>query len=65
MELLLGDSIALRGGATWDATHDLWWVSGGIGFLTDKGGAQFVFRRRLNGDGFDQFLMAGITLYLE
>jgi len=65
VELLVGDSIALRGGATWDATHDLWWVSGGIAFLTDKGGAQFVFRRRLSGDGFDQFLMAGITLYLE
>jgi hypothetical protein len=65
LELLVGDSIALRGGATWDATHDLWWLSAGVGLLTEKGGAQIVLRRRLNGDGFDQFLEAGITLYLE
>ena len=65
MEILAGDSIALRGGATWDATADLWWLSGGIGLLTDKGGGQLVFRRRLNGQGFDQLFMAGITLYLE
>jgi hypothetical protein len=65
LELLFGDSIAMRGGATWDATADLWWLSGGLGFLTDKGGAQLVFRRRLNGPGFDQFFMAGITLFLE
>src|SRR5216683_1722695 len=30
-----------------------------------SGGVEIVLRRRLNGDGFDQFLMAGITLYLE
>jgi hypothetical protein len=65
VELLLGDAIALRGGATWDATADLWWLSAGVGLLTEKGGAQIVLRRRLNGAGFDQFLMAGITLYLE
>jgi hypothetical protein len=65
LELLVGDSIALRGGATWDATHDLWWVSGGIGLLTDKAGAQFVIRRKLSGGVFDQFFEAGITIYLE
>ena len=65
LELLVGQSIALRGGATWDATNDLWWVSAGIGLLTDKGGAQFVVRRRVNGNGFDQFFEGGITLYLE
>jgi hypothetical protein len=65
LEILVGDALALRGGATWDATHDLWWLSGGIGLLTEKGGGQIVFRRRLNGEGFDQFFMAGITLYLE
>ena len=65
LELLVGDSIALRGGATWDATNDRWWASGGIGLLTEKGGAQFVIRRRLNGAGFDQFFEAGITVYLE
>jgi hypothetical protein len=64
-ELLVGDALALRGGATWDATDDLWWLSAGAGILTEKGGVQFVFRRRLNGAGFDQFFMAGITLYLE
>ncbi len=36
-----------------------------MGLLTEKGGAQIVLRRRLNGDGFDQFLEAGITIYLE
>jgi len=65
LELLIGDSIALRGGATWDATHDIWWVSGGIGLLTEKGGAQIVLRRRLTAGVFDQFLEGGITLYLE
>jgi len=65
VELLVGDSIALRGGATWDATHDLWWLSAGLGLLTEKGGAQIMLRRRLNGEGFDQFFEAGITLYLE
>jgi hypothetical protein len=65
LELLVGEAVALRGGATWDATHELWWLSAGVGFLTEKGAAQVVLRRRLNGDGFDQFLMAGITLYLE
>jgi len=65
LELLVGDAVALRGGATWDATNDLWWLSAGIGLLTEKGGAQVVLRRRLNGQGFDQMLMAGITVYLE
>jgi hypothetical protein len=65
LEVLVGQSIAFRGGVTWDATHDLWWASGGIGLLTEKGGAQFVVRRRLTGGVFDQFFEGGITLYLE
>jgi len=65
LEFLVGESIALRGGVTWDATHDLWWVSGGVGLLTDKAGVQFVLRRRVNGPGFDQFFEGGFTLYLE
>jgi hypothetical protein len=65
VELLVGDSIALRGGATWDATNDVWWVSGGVGLLTDKLGAQIVLRRRVTAGVFDQFLEGGITLYLE
>ena len=64
-EWLVGQSIAFRGGATWDATHDLWWLSAGIGLLTEKAGAQFVVRRRLTGGAFDQFFEVGITLYLE
>jgi hypothetical protein len=65
LEFLVGESIALRGGVTWDATHDLWWVSGGVGLLTDKAGVQFVMRRRVNGAGFDQFFEGGFTLFLE
>jgi len=65
VELLLGDAVALRGGATWDASRELWWISAGIGILTEKGGAQFVLRRKVAGEGFDQFFEAGITLYLE
>ena len=64
LEILLEDSIALRGGATWDASNHLWWASAGIGFLTEKGGIQFVWRRRVSG-GYDQFFEAGLTVYLE
>lgn len=63
-ELLVGQSIALRGGLTWDTTADLWWTSAGVGLLTDVGGLQLVWRRRVSGS-YDQFFMAGITLYLE
>lgn len=63
-EVLVGDAMALRAGLTWDASAHLWWTSAGIGFLTEKGGLQFVWRRRVSGS-FDQFFMAGLTLYLE
>ncbi len=63
-ELLVGDSMALRTGATWDASAHLWWLSAGVGFLTEKGGLQLVWRRRVSG-GYDQLFQAGITLYLE
>jgi hypothetical protein len=63
-EVLIDEGIALRGGATWDATADIWWASGGIGFLTEKGALQLVWRRRMTGP-LDQFFQAGITLYLE
>ena len=59
------DAFALRAGGTWDVTNKLWWISGGVGFLTERGGVQFVYRRRLSGDFTDQFFEAGITLYLE
>jgi hypothetical protein len=61
---LVEQSIALRAGATWDATAKLWWASAGIGLLTEKGGVQIVWRRRLT-DAFDQFFEAGVTIYLE
>jgi hypothetical protein len=66
LELLLEQIVALRGGATWDTTRDLWWVSAGIALLTEKGGVQIVWRRRVAGaPGFDQLFEGGITLYLE
>jgi hypothetical protein len=63
-EVLASEGLALRGGATWDVTAHLWWVSAGVAILTEKGGLQLVWRRRVSG-GFDQFFEAGITLYLE
>jgi hypothetical protein len=63
-EVLIGDSLALRGGGTWDATQHLWWLSAGIGILTERGGLQLVWRRRVSG-GYDQLFEAGLTLYLE
>jgi len=63
-ELLVGDALALRGGATWDASARLWWLSAGIGILTEKGGLQFVWRRRVEGP-YDQFFEGGLTIYLE
>jgi len=63
-ELLIEQSFALRAGATWDATAKLWWASAGIGLLTEKGGVQIVWRRRLT-DAFDQFFEAGLTIYIE
>ena len=65
VELLFGEVVALRGGATWDASRELWWLSAGFGILTERGGVQFVLRRRVAGEGYDQFFQAGITLYLE
>lgn len=63
-EVLLDEGFALRGGATYDATASLWWVSAGVGILTEKGGLQLVWRRKATG-AFDQLFEAGLTLYLE
>jgi hypothetical protein len=63
-ELLLDQTFALRGGATWDPSAGYWWASAGIGFLTEKGGFQVVWRRRVYG-GYDQFFEGGLTIYLE
>jgi hypothetical protein len=61
---MLVDAFALRAGGTYDASNSIWWFSVGLGLLTEKGGAQIVYRRRLSGE-FDQFFQAGLTLYLE
>ena len=63
-ELLVGDAIVLRAGGTRDITANQWLVSAGIGILTEKGGLQFVWRRRVEGP-YDQFFEAGLTIYLE
>ena len=63
-ELLLEQSFALRGGASWDPAASLWWISAGLGILTEKGGLQLVWRRRVSG-GYDQFFEGGLTIYLE
>jgi hypothetical protein len=63
-ETLLGDSLAARAGATWDTTAHQWWISAGIGILTEKGGLQVVWRRRVQGP-YDQFFEGGLTIYLE
>lgn len=63
-ELLVSEALALRGGATWDATARHWWLSAGIGILTERGGLQVVWRRRVEGP-YDQFFEGGLTIYLE
>ena len=63
-ELLLSEALALRGGATWDATAHQWWLSAGIGIITERGGLQVVWRRRVEGP-YDQFFEGGLTIYLE
>ena len=63
-EVLFDQTFVLRMGGTWDSTAGLWWASAGVGIVSEKGGIQAVFRRKLNGD-FDQFFQVGFTLYLE
>ena len=63
-EVLVGESLALRGGATWDTTAKQWWLSAGLGILTEKGGLQVVWRRRVEGP-YDQFFEGGLTIYLQ
>jgi hypothetical protein len=65
LEILLEQALVVRGGVTWDASSERWWASAGAGILTEKGGVQFVWRRRVAGGGFDQFFEGAITLYLE
>ena len=64
LEVLLGDALALRGGATWDLSASQWWLSAGIGILTEKGGLQIVWRRRIEGP-YDQLYEAGLTIFLQ
>ncbi len=64
VEMLVGDALALRGGATWDTSAKQWWLSAGVGLLTEKGGIQLVWRRRVEGP-YDQFFQAGLTVFLQ
>jgi len=63
-EVLIGDALALRGGATRDTSAKQWWLSAGVGLLTEKGGIQVVWRRRVEGP-YDQFFEGGLTIYLQ
>ena len=63
-EALVGDSIVLRAGGTRDVTANEWWISAGLGILTEKGGLHVTWRRRVEGP-YDQFFEAGLTIYLE
>jgi hypothetical protein len=66
LEYLFEQVLALRAGGTFDVKNELWWISAGIGLLTERGGAQLVWRRRVAGaPGFDQLFEAALTLYLE
>src|ERR1700686_4797110 len=63
-ELLVEQFAALRTGFGYDLTQHLGWFSAGIGLLTEKGGLQLAYQRRVVG-GFDHQFEAGVTLYLE
>jgi hypothetical protein len=63
-ELLAGESVVLRAGATRDISANQWWLSAGVGLLSEKGGLQVVWRRRVTGP-YDQFFEGGLTIYLE
>jgi hypothetical protein len=63
-EVLMGEAMALRGGVTWDPGARQWWLSAGVGLLTEKGGLQVVWRRRVEGP-YDQFFEGGLTIYFE
>jgi hypothetical protein len=66
LEVLVEQSIALRAGGTWDVSSQLWWLSAGLALLTEKGGVQVVWRRRVAGaPGFDQFFEGGFILFVE
>lgn len=64
LELVLDQSLVLRGGYTWSPTYGHHWISAGVGIVADKVGLSFAWRRRVSGP-LDQVLQASITLYLE
>jgi len=63
-ETLFDGTFPVRLGGTYDASSKDWWISAGVGILTQSFGFQLVWRRKLTGE-LDQFFQAGITLYLE
>jgi hypothetical protein len=63
-EFLIEQAFAPRIGFARDFTQGLSWFATGFGFLTEKGGLQFAYQRRVQG-GFDHIFEVGLTLYLE
>jgi hypothetical protein len=63
-EMLIGQAFAPRIGFARDFTQGLSWFAVGFGLLTEKGGLQFAYQRRIQG-GFEHIFEFGLTLYLE
>ena len=63
-EFLIEQAFAPRIGFARDFTQGLSWFATGFGFLTEKGGLQFAYQRRVQG-GFDHIFEVGLTLYIE
>jgi hypothetical protein len=63
-EFLIEQAFAPRIGFARDFTQGLSWFATGFGILTEKGGLQFAYQRRVQG-GFDHLFEVGLTLYLE
>ena len=67
LELLVANSVPLRGGFTYDGAVDQKWVSGGMGFMTgqDVNGGQFSVTYRQNIDETKAFGVGiGLTLFI-
>ena len=63
-EMLFQQMIAPRLGFAYDLTQKISYLAAGFGIVTEKGGVQFAYHRRLAG-GFENYYEVGLTLYLE
>ncbi len=50
-EYLMFGALPLRGGYSWDGLTGNQFVSGGFGFLTDRGALDLAYRHQLGGEG--------------